>query len=92
MKKLIRFLIIRLFIRNTDESIKIYHTLFSPSEIKSPSKSIVGTTKQFVDVKKPSTKKEELMESLNYLKNKQSKTKKDKDSIGVLEVVLKNMG
>ena len=32
------------------------------------------------------------MESLNYLKNKQSKTKQDKDSIGVLEVVLKNMG
>ena len=31
------------------------------------------------------------MESLKYLKDKQSKTKPDKDSIGVLEAVLKNM-
>ena len=72
---------IRLFIRNTDEAIKIYNTLFSTGT----------TTKRLVEIKKPSTKKEELMESLKYLKDKQSKTKQDKDSIGVLEAVLKNM-
>jgi hypothetical protein len=94
MKKLVMFLIIRLFIRNTDESIKIYNTLFSvpKDEPKKPSESIIGTTsKPIVEVKKPSTKKDELIESLSYLKNKSSKTKQDKDSIGVLEAVLKNL-
>ena len=94
MKKLFIFLIIRLFIRNTDEAIKIYNTLFSTpkDEPKKPSESIIGTTtKRLVEIKKPSTKKEELMESLKYLKEKQGKTKQDKDSIGVLEAVLKNM-
>ena len=36
-------------------------------------------------------KKKELMDSLNYLKNKCSKSKQDRDSIYTLEVVLKNM-
>lgn len=88
------FLIIRLFIRNTDEAIKIYNTLFSvpKDEPKKPSELIIGTTsKPIVEIKKPSTKKDELIESLSYLKNKSSKTKQDKDSIGVLEAVLKNM-
>ena len=94
MKKLLVFLIIRIFIRNTDESIKIYNALFSTpkDEPKKPSELITGTTKtRVVEIKKPSTKKEELMESLKYLKDKQSKTKQDKDSIGVLEAVLKNI-
>jgi hypothetical protein len=94
MKKLFLFLTIRLFIRNTDESIKIYNALFCKelNEPKKPSESIIGTTtKRFVEIKKPSTKKDELIESLSYLKNKSSKTKQDKDSIGVLEAVLKNM-
>jgi hypothetical protein len=94
MKKLVMFLIIRLFIRNTDEAIKIYNTLFS-KELTEPKKSssIKGTTsKPIVEIKKPSTKRDELIESLSYLKTKSSKTKQDKDSIGVLEAVLKNMG
>jgi hypothetical protein len=94
MKKLFIFLIIRLFIRNTDEAIKIYNTLFytPKDELKKPSESIIGTTtKRLVEIKKPSIKKDELIESLSYLKNKSSKTKQDKDSIGVLEAVLKNM-
>jgi len=37
------------------------------------------------------TKKDELMESLLFLKSKKNKTKKDFESIGILESVLKNM-
>jgi hypothetical protein len=40
---------------------------------------------------KPKSKKDELVESLNYLKNKSNKTKQDKESIYTLEMVLKNM-
>jgi hypothetical protein len=40
---------------------------------------------------KPKSKKDELIESLNYLKSKPNKTKQDRESIYTLEVVLKNM-
>lgn len=40
---------------------------------------------------KPKSKKDELLESLAYLKDKPNKSKQDKDSIYTLEMVLKNM-
>lgn len=40
---------------------------------------------------KSNLKKQELLDSLCYLKNKKVKTKQDKDSIYTLEMVLKNM-
>ena len=40
---------------------------------------------------KVKSKKDELMESLTYLKNKSKKTKQDNESIYTLEMVLKNM-
>lgn len=40
---------------------------------------------------KPVDKKQELVESLEYLRKKTIKTKQDKDSISMLEAVLKNM-
>lgn len=42
-------------------------------------------------ISKPKTKKDELLESLSYLKSKPFKTKQDRESIYTLEVVLKNM-
>jgi hypothetical protein len=36
-------------------------------------------------------KKQELVESLEYLRKKSMKTKQDKESISMLEAVLKNM-
>jgi hypothetical protein len=36
-------------------------------------------------------KKDEVLESLNYLKSKKVKTKQDKESIYSLEMVLKNL-
>ncbi len=43
-------------------------------------------------VSNPKSKKEEVLQSLEYLKSKQVKTKQDKDSIYTLEMVLKSMG
>ena len=40
---------------------------------------------------KVSNKKQEVIDSLNYLRSKTTKTKKDKESIYALEMVLKNM-
>jgi hypothetical protein len=93
MKKLMILLTIRFVVRNTDEAIKIYNALFSAqnNNVKNDVVGITGTTKPIVQIKKPTTKKDELLESLGYLKSKKIKTKQDKDSIGVLEAVLKNM-
>ena len=40
---------------------------------------------------KPMDKKQEMVESLEYLKSKPTKSKQDKESISMLEAVLKNM-
>ena len=40
---------------------------------------------------KPKSKKDEIIEALEYMKSKKGKTKKDKESIYMLEMVLKNM-
>lgn len=42
-------------------------------------------------IRKESNKKEELVLALKELNSKTKKTQKDKDTIGVLEIVLKNM-
>jgi hypothetical protein len=40
---------------------------------------------------KPKSKRDELLESLSYLKSKKNKSKQDRESIYTLEMVLKNM-
>ena len=40
---------------------------------------------------KPKSKRDEIIDSLNYLKSKNVKTKQDRESIYTLEMVLKNM-
>ena len=45
----------------------------------------------FVIESKPKSKKDNLVESLNYLKLKPHKTKQDRESIYTLEMILKNM-
>ena len=42
-------------------------------------------------ISKPKSKRDELLESLSYLKSKSFKTKQDRESIYTLEMVLKNM-
>jgi len=44
-----------------------------------------------VVITKPKTKRDEVIESLNYLKSKEFKTKQDRESIYTLEMVLKSM-
>ena len=44
-----------------------------------------------VVITKPKTKRDEVLESLSYLKSKEFKTKQDRESIYTLEVVLKSM-
>ena len=84
MRKLFTLLFIRLIVKNTDESIKLYETIFRPEIKPNPEYGNVS-------ISKPLTKKEELLESLDFLKNKKVKTKQDKESIDIINSVLKNM-
>jgi hypothetical protein len=87
MRKLLSILLIRLIVKDTDESIKIFNTVFKPS-VDTHTYGNVSVTPQQT---KPVTKKEELLESLEFLKNKKVKTKQDKESIEIINSVLKNM-
>ena len=88
MKKLFILLVIRLIVKNTDESIKLYETIFRPEPKPQPEYGNVSITKS---QPKTISKKEELLESLEFLKNKKVKTKQDKESIEIINSVLKNI-
>lgn len=87
MKELFQYLVIRLTTRHAKTALDIYTTIYH-------TKSNQPTEQKSVTVKAipvQNSKKDELVESLNYLKSKKVKTKQDKESIYSLEMVLKNM-
>jgi hypothetical protein len=98
MKKLFYYLVIRCTTRRAETAAKIYQTIYH-SENGNPVINIAKTegvsnqSKQMnvVGVQSSPNKKQEIVDSLNYLKSKKVKTKQDKDSIYSLEMVLKNM-
>lgn len=92
MKKIFAYCIVNLFTWNPDKSLNIVREFLNDNpEIKPVvSKKVVYEPQQ----KKtpPKSKRDELLESLEYLKSKKTKTKQDKESIYALEMILKNMG
>jgi hypothetical protein len=87
MKELLKYLVIRLTTRHAKTAIDIYNTLYpNQKEVV-----YVDNTTSVVSVQNTKSKKGEILDSLNYLKNKKVKTKQDKESIYSLEMVLKNM-
>ena len=90
--KLLKYLIIRVTCKNADTALKVYTTLYP--EV-TPIVSQPQVVKQTINVPnsplKPMDKKQEMFESLEYLKAKSVKSKQDKESISMLEAVLKNM-
>jgi hypothetical protein len=90
--KLLKYLIIRLTCKCSDTAIRVYNTLYPNVE---PIVSQPQIVKQPIVVPnsplKPTDKKQEMIESLEYLKKKPVKSKQDKISIEMLEAVLKNM-
>jgi hypothetical protein len=98
--KLLKYLIIRLTTKGSDNAIKVYNTLYpaAPAETKYvevPKYVRVPEPQSPVHVPnspmKPVDKREELEESLTYLNNKKVKTKQDKESIEIIKSILKNM-
>ena len=73
--------------RHAKTAIDVYNTLYP----KQKKVIYVDNSTPVVSVQNTKSKKDEILDSLNYLKNKKVKTKQDKESIYSLEMVLKNM-
>jgi hypothetical protein len=94
MYKIFKFFLIKLFAKDVQTAAKIYNLLYN-SNLPSPIPNVKKDSKTKVtpvkDVKPVSSKKQEILDSLSYLKSKKIQTKQDKESIYTLEMVLKNM-
>lgn len=92
--KLLKYLIIRATTKGSNEAISVYNTLYNTNVVTTPIKPL-PVVKPTINVHnsplKPMDKKQEMIDSLKYLKEKSVKTKKDKESISMLEAILKNM-
>ena len=90
--KLLKYLIIRVTCKNADTALKIYTTLYpNVTPIVSQSQVVKKPINVPNSPLKPMDKKQEMIESLEYLNKKSVKSKQDKISISMLEAVLKNM-
>jgi hypothetical protein len=87
MKELLKYLVIRITTRHAKTAIDVYNTIYP----KQKEVIYVDNSTPVVSVQNTKSKKDEILDSLNYLKNKKVKTKQDKESIYSLEMVLKNM-
>lgn len=85
MEKLLTLLTLKLIVKDGEKVVKLYNSIYPQ---KSQNMGSVSKPKKIPVVK---TKKDELIESLQYLKSKKTKTKKDKESINIIESVIKNM-
>jgi len=83
VEDIILYSLIRDEIKDEEKTEYFYNLIYGRASIK---KEEVITP-----VNKEKSKKQELIDSINYLKNKSVKTKQDKESIYTLEMVLKNI-
>ena len=93
MDKIIAYILVNLVTWNPDKSMKIVREFLGDNSVVKPTvnnKVVTPTPQQ--EKTPPKSKRDELLESLNYLKSKKVKTKQDKESIYTLEMILKNMG
>jgi IS1 family transposase len=94
MKKIFAHFVIGMITRDYEKTTKIVNDIYNtkPSVVKTDEVDIYESI--FADVEvisKPKSKKDEVIESLSYLRNKPNPTKQDKESIYSLEMVLRNM-
>lgn len=95
MKQFLRFYFLNRIVKNPLIAIKIYETMyhklpFPTTEFNFPQNQSQEFNKvQSINVPSNSNSNE-LLKTYNYLKTKVNKTKQEKESLGILEAVLKN--
>jgi len=86
MERLIVYIILWLFVEDNNKLKRVMDILYGKDKPKEVKDEVV--------VPKPvpvNDKRTEIIDAINYLKNKPSKTKADRDKIQMLEVVLKSV-
>ena len=94
MKKIFAHFVIGMITRDYEKTTKIVNDIYNPkpSVVETDEVDIYESIFDDVEVvSKPKSKKDEVIESLHYLRNKPNPTKQDKESIYTLEMVLRNM-
>jgi hypothetical protein len=89
MKKIFAYVLVNIFTWNPDKSLEIVREFLGSDNL---SKVNARKTPSLVTPPlRSKSKREEIIDSLNYLRSKTNKTKQDKESIYSLEMVLKNL-
>jgi len=83
MKKYFTFIFLYMFIRNSEKTLRVYKGLYG-NESQSNS-NVSGSVSKNTNV---SRRPDDLDETLKYLKSKKIKTKKDRESISIIETIL----
>ena len=96
MKKIFAHFVIGMITRDYEKTTKIVNEIYNPKPsvdwVDIDDVDIYESIFDDVEVvSKPKSKKDEVIESLHYLRNKPNPTKQDKESIYALEMVLRNM-
>lgn len=89
MNKILAYFLVQLVTKDPNKSMDIVRELLNKTNTVEKNKSVSTSTTNISNSN--TSKNEELISSLNYLKSKKIKTKQDKDSIYTLEMILKNM-
>ena len=96
VENLILYFIIRYRTGCPKKSEELYNAIY---DYKDTLNNDINNSNDIINVSSPiidnnnsqNSKKQEIIDSINYLRNKSVKTKQDKESIYTLEMVLKNM-
>ena len=92
MKKVFAYIFVNIFTWDPNKSLEIVREFLNDSPaVNNKSNKPVNQFSVHNSPLKPKNKKDEIVDSLNYLKSKPNKTKQDKDSIYTLEMILKNI-
>ena len=92
MKKLLKQIIILAIVRNERKAQMIIDILYDQTTTITKDNKVVvmtGEVKNFTA--QPNNKRKEILDAIQFLKNKESKTKADREKIQMLEVVLKSV-
>ena len=92
MKKLLTHLIILAIIRNEKKAQMIVDIIYDKTPVITKDEQVVAIRGKVSNVMvQPNDKRKEVLDAIQYLKNKENKTKADKDKIQMLEVILKSV-
>jgi len=92
MKKLLVHLFILAIIRDEKRAQMIVDIIYDKTPVIAKDEQVVSIRGKVSNVMvQPNDKRKEVLDAIQFLKNKENKTKADKDKIQMLEVILKTV-